>query len=91
MGCQPLILGYADPDVNKAVINQLRLGSTFSLMNKLEVDVTELLIKTIPCAESARFGKNGADVTTIAVRIARAVTGRNHIAYCGYHGGTIGI
>ena len=33
-----------------------------------------------------RFGKNGADVTTIAVRIARAVTGRDHIAYCGYHG-----
>ena len=86
MGCQPLILGYADPDVNKAVINQLKLGSTFSLMNKLEVDVTELLIKTVPCAESARFGKNGADVTTIAVRIARAATGRNHIAYCGYHG-----
>ena len=86
MGCQPLILGYADPEVNKAVINQLKLGSTFSLMNKLEVDVTELLIKTIPCAESARFGKNGADVTTIAVRIARAATGRNHIAYCGYHG-----
>ena len=55
-------------------------------MNKLEVDVTELLIETIPCAESASFGKNGADVTTIAVRIARAVTGRNHIAYCGYHG-----
>ena len=86
MGCQPLILGYADPDINKAVINQLKLGSTFSLMNKLELDVTELLIKTVPCAESARFGKNGADVTTIAVRIARAVTGRNHIAYCGYHG-----
>ena len=35
MGCQPIILGYADPDVNKAVINQLELGSTFSLMNKL--------------------------------------------------------
>ncbi|WP_440650505.1 aminotransferase class III-fold pyridoxal phosphate-dependent enzyme [Candidatus Pelagibacter sp. HIMB1495] len=86
MGCQPLILGYADPDVNQAVIKQLKLGSTFSLMNKLEVDVTELLIDNIPCAESARFGKNGADVTTIAVRIARAVTGRNHIAYCGYHG-----
>ncbi len=86
MGCQPLILGYADPDVNQAVIKQLKLGSTFSLMNKLELDVTELLINTIPCAESARFGKNGADVTTIAVRIARAVTGRNHIAYCGYHG-----
>ena len=86
MGCQPIILGYADPDVNKAVVNQLKLGSTFSLMNKLEIDVTEMLIDKIPCAESARFGKNGADATTIAVRIARSVTGRDHIAYCGYHG-----
>ncbi len=86
MGCQPIILGYADPDVNRAVVKQLELGSTFSLMNKLEVDVTELLINTIPCAESVRFGKNGADATTIAVRIARSVTGRDHIAYCGYHG-----
>lgn len=86
MGCQPIILGYADPDVNKAVIKQLKLGSTFSLMNKLEIDVTQLLIDKIPCAESARFGKNGADVTTISVRIARSVTGRDHIAYCGYHG-----
>ncbi len=86
MGCQPIILGYADPDVNKAVIKQLELGSTFSLMNKLELDVTELLVDKIPCAESARFGKNGADVNTIAVRVARSVTGRDHIAYCGYHG-----
>ncbi|MDC0469156.1 aminotransferase class III-fold pyridoxal phosphate-dependent enzyme [Candidatus Pelagibacter sp.] len=86
MGCQPIILGYADSDVNKAVVKQLKLGSTFSLMNKLELDVTELLIDKIPCAESARFGKNGADVNTIAVRVARSVTSRDHIAYCGYHG-----
>jgi glutamate-1-semialdehyde 2,1-aminomutase len=86
MGCQPIILGYADPDVNRAVFKQLKLGSTFSLMNKLELDVTEMLIDKIPCAEAARFGKNGADVTTVAVRIARAITGRDHIAYCGYHG-----
>ena len=51
MGCQPIILGYADPDVNRAVIKQLELGSTFSLMNKLELDVTELLIDKIPCAD----------------------------------------
>ena len=86
MGCHPIILGYADQDVNSAVIEQLELGSTFSLANELEVDVTELLIETIPCAEAARFGKNGADATSVAVRIARAVTGRDHIAYCGYHG-----
>jgi glutamate-1-semialdehyde 2,1-aminomutase len=86
MACHPLILGYADDDVNSAIIEQLELGSTFSLANKLEVDVTELLIKTIPCAEAARFGKNGADATTAAVRVARAVTSRDHIAYSGYHG-----
>ncbi len=86
MGCHPLILGYADSDVNNAVIEQLELGSTFSLMNEIEVDVTEMLIETVPCAEAARFGKNGADATTIGVRIARAITGRDHIAYCGYHG-----
>ena len=86
MGCHPLLLGYADDDVNRAVVEQLELGSTFSLMNELEVDVTELLIDAVPCAEAARFGKNGADATTVGVRIARAVTGRDHIAYCGYHG-----
>lgn len=86
MACHPIILGYADPDVNAAVVEQLELGSTFSLMNPLEVEVTEQLIETIPCAEAARFGKNGADATTVAVRVARAVTGRDHVAYCGYHG-----
>lgn len=86
MGCHPLILGYADPDVNLAVKKQLDLGSTFSLMNKLELDVAEILVDTIPCAEMVRFGKNGADATTIGVRLARAITKRDHIAYCGYHG-----
>ena len=86
MACHPIILGYADPDVNLAVIEQLELGSTFSLMSELEVEVAELLIDTVPCAESARYGKNGADATSVGVRIARAVTGRDHIAYCGYHG-----
>lgn len=86
MACHAIILGYADPDVNQAVMDQLELGSTFSLMNELEVDVTELLIDAVPCAEAARFGKNGADATTAGVRIARAVTGREHVAYCGYHG-----
>lgn len=86
MACHPIILGYADPDVNAAVMEQLEMGSTFSLMHPLEVEVTELLVETIPCAEAARFGKNGADATTVAVRVARAVTGRDHVAYCGYHG-----
>ena len=86
MGNQPLILGYADPDVNRAVIKQLKLGSTFSVSNKLEIDVAELLVKHIPGAEGARFGKHGADATSIAVRLSRAITKRDHLAFCGYHG-----
>ena len=57
MGCQPLILGYSDKDVNNAVQKQLKIGSTFSLMNKLEIDVAELLVKHIPSAEMVRFEK----------------------------------
>lgn len=86
MGCQPLLLGYADKDVNDAVTSQLSKGSTFSLHNELEVDVAKLLKENIPSAEMSRFGKNGADATTIGVRIARAYTKRDHIAFCGYHG-----
>ena len=86
MANQPLILGYADKDVNNAVKKQLDQGSTFSVSNKLEIDVAELLVKHIPDAEGVRFGKNGADATTIAVRLSRAITKRDHIAFCGYHG-----
>ena len=86
MGAQPLILGYSDPDVNKAVNNQLKLGSTFSLANKLEIDVAQLLNRLVPSSEQVRFGKNGADANTAAVKIARAYTNKEHIAFCGYHG-----
>lgn len=86
MGAQPLILGYSDPDVNRAVIKQLKLGSTFSLANKLEIDVAELLNKLIPSSQQVRFGKNGADANSASVKIARAYTKKEHIAFCGYHG-----
>ena len=86
MGCHPLVLGYSDKDVNDAVIEQLHKGSTFSLMNELEVEVSQLIIDTIPSAEMVRFGKNGADATSVGIKIARAITGKDHVAYCGYHG-----
>jgi glutamate-1-semialdehyde 2,1-aminomutase len=86
MGCQPLILGYSDKDINLAITNQLKKGSTFSLNNQLEIDVARLLIKHIPCAEAVRFGKNGADATSASIKIARAATKKDHVAFCGYHG-----
>lgn len=82
----PILLGYDYPAVVDAVVKQLKEGTTFTLMHPLEVEVAELLIDMIPCAEMVRFAKNGADATSASVKIARAATGRDHIAYCGYHG-----
>ncbi|MBL8022479.1 MAG: aminotransferase class III-fold pyridoxal phosphate-dependent enzyme [Leptospirales bacterium] len=79
-------LGYADPDVDRAVQEQMRNGVVFSLPHPIEIDVAEAIIDMVPCAEMVRFGKNGSDATTGAVRVARAFTGRDHIAACGYHG-----
>lgn len=79
-------LGYNDPDVNAAVYKQLENGVTFSLAHPLETLVAEKIIEMVPCAEMVRFGKNGSDVTAGAVRLARAYTGKERIAVCGYHG-----
>ncbi len=79
-------LGYCDKDVDGAVQEQMKSGVTFSLPHKLEMEVAEKLIEIIPCAEKVRFAKNGTDATSAAIRIARAYTGKEHIAVCGYHG-----
>jgi glutamate-1-semialdehyde aminotransferase len=86
MGLRTVILGYGYPAVNEAIKRQLEDGANFTLMHPLEVEVAELLKRTIPCAEAVRYGKNGGDVTTAAVRAARAYTGRDKVAICGYHG-----
>jgi glutamate-1-semialdehyde aminotransferase len=86
MGIGPLSLGYAYPAVNEAIKKQLEDGITFSLMHPLEVEVAEMLREIIPNAESVRFSKSGADVTSAAIRIARAYTGKNKVLCCGYHG-----
>lgn len=85
-GLLPVILGYQYKAIDDAIKKQLKKGIIFSLSSPLEYELAQLLIKHIPCAEMVRFGKNGSDVTTGAVRLARAVTGRDHIAACGYHG-----
>ena len=80
------ILGYADDDVDAAAAAQLKEGASFTLPHPLELEVAETLARIIPCAEMVRFGKNGSDATSGAVRAARALTGRDLIAVCGYHG-----
>lgn len=79
-------LGYCDPEVDAAVRKQMDSGVTFSLPHQLEMEVAEILVEMIPCAEKVRFAKNGTDATSGAIRIARAYTGRDRVAVCGYHG-----
>lgn len=82
----PVVLGYRDPDVDEAIRRQLDRGISFSLATELEVQLAETLCRLIPCAEMVKFGKSGTDVTTAAVRLARAFTGRDGVAVGGYHG-----
>jgi glutamate-1-semialdehyde aminotransferase/spore coat polysaccharide biosynthesis protein SpsF (cytidylyltransferase family) len=79
-------LGYNDQDVTAAVEAQLRDGVIFSLPHTLEMEVAEKIVELVPCAEMVRFAKNGSDATSGAIRLARAATGRDRIAVCGYHG-----
>ena len=82
----PITLGYNYEKVNQAVIDQLKKGVLYSTQSPLEVELAEKLTKIIPCAEMVRFVKNGGDATTSAIRLARAFTGKERVAMCGYHG-----
>jgi glutamate-1-semialdehyde 2,1-aminomutase/spore coat polysaccharide biosynthesis protein SpsF len=82
----PNVLGYRDPDVDLAIRRQLTRGISFSLPTILETELAERLVKHIPCAEMVRFGKNGTDATSAAVRLARAATKRDRLILLGYHG-----
>lgn len=85
-GLASITLGYNDPDVNAAVEAQLKQGVIFSLPHPIEMEVAERIVDMVPCAEMVRFGKNGSDATAGAIRLARAYTGRDRVAVCGYHG-----
>ena len=80
------ILGYADPDVDDAVIVAIKNGTSSSLNCPEEVELAELLCQLHPWAQMVRYARSGGEAMTIAVRIARAHTGRDKIAFCGYHG-----
>jgi glutamate-1-semialdehyde 2,1-aminomutase len=81
-----ITLGYSDKGVSAAVKKQLKQAINMSLPGKLEAEVAELMTSLVPSAEMVRFGKNGSDATSAAIRLARAYTGHDHIIVCGYHG-----
>lgn len=86
MALGPFILGYSYPEINEAIKAQLEKGTMFTLSSSIEADAAQAIIDVVPCAEMVRFGKNGSDATSAAVKIARAYTGKEKVIICGYHG-----
>lgn len=80
------ILGYADDEVDAAVHEAISSGSSSSLNCPEEVELADLLCEIHPWAEKVRFARTGGESMAIAVRIARAFTGKDKVAFCGYHG-----
>lgn len=86
MGWGSALLGYARPEIQDAIRAELASGAVSGLPSFLEIEVAQLLGEMIPCAEMTLFGKNGSDVCTAAVRLARMYTGRPRILFSGYSG-----
>ena len=86
MGLGSCLLGYNDPEVTDAVVARVKAGSMSTLNSPEEVALAQLLLEMHPWAENVRFGRTGGEAIAIAVRIARASTGRDLVAFCGYHG-----
>lgn len=85
-GIGACLLGYCDPDVTAAVVRRVQAGSMCTLNSPDEVELAQLLLEIHPWAQNVRYGRAGGESMAIAARIARAKTGRDVIAFCGYHG-----
>ena len=85
MGLRAVTLGHADPRVVEAAYRQMLLGVNFNRPTQIEVECAEKLASLIESAEMVKFAKNGSDVTTAAIKLARAYTGRELVAICMDH------
>jgi glutamate-1-semialdehyde 2,1-aminomutase len=86
MGIGSCILGYADADVNRAVHEAVERGSMCTLNSPAEVALADLLCELHPWAGQVRYARCGGEAMAVATRIARAWSGRDKVAFCGYHG-----
>ena len=86
MGIGTNILGYGNNDVDKAVRDTINKGNLSTLNCPEEVYLAEKLVEIHPWADKVRFSRAGGEANSIAVRIARAATGKEKVAICGYHG-----
>lgn len=80
------VLGYCDEEVNAAVIRAVTDGNSSSLNCPEEVELAELLCEIHPWAQKVRYARTGGESMAIAVRIARTFSGKDKVAFCGYHG-----
>lgn len=88
LGWGPLILGHVPEPVSRAVAEHLHLGHTFGAQHDLEFEVSELLARLIPCADSVAYANSGTEIVQVALRLARAYTSRpRYLKFEGhYHG-----
>lgn len=86
MGVGPNLLGYVDSDVNKAVKKVIDEGNQSTLNSPEEVELAEELLRLHPWAGQVRYARTGGEIASVAIRIARAHSGKDTIAFCGYHG-----
>lgn len=85
IGLRSVGLGHAYPDVIDAIARQLKLGANFCRPALIELECAEQFLSMVPGAEMVKFAKNGSDVTTAAIKLARAYTGRDMVGICGDH------
>ncbi|HEX4005019.1 MAG TPA: glutamate-1-semialdehyde 2,1-aminomutase [Acidobacteriaceae bacterium] len=83
MGLRAVALGHAFDSVVESAHRQMRLGLNFNRPSPLEVELAESMLSLVDGAHMVKFAKNGSDVTTAAVKLARAYTGRDFVAICG--------
>lgn len=86
MGIGTNILGYGHPEVDEAVKTTITSGNMSTFNCPEEVYLAERLVEMHPWADMARFARTGGEANALAVRIARAASGRHKVAFCGYHG-----
>lgn len=86
MGVGTNILGYAHSHVDEAAISAIRRGTMSTLNAPEEIDLAEELVLLHPWASKVRFTRSGGEACAVAVRLARAATGKDVVAFCGYHG-----
>lgn len=85
-GLGPMTLGYANQELNQAIIRQLELGTLYGHASPLEAELAERLVRLLPGADQVRYLKTGGEAMAGAIRLARAYTKRPVIVSCGYHG-----